>query len=166
MSQRPNSRRESPTWGGSSIPPYSPYPAYSYQPGSTPEQQQRLDSEQSITHGPAYPESQIASRPLRSEAQPSYPIATSGQSVYDSSPYRYACRTDRAPTTSRAPCGSPHLTSHDRWRDSRFVPPDTLMQTVPRALPTPCADSLAPIWNPEGVGRHPGVSAQAHEIPQ
>jgi hypothetical protein len=39
------------------------------------------------------------------------------------------------------------------------------MQTVPRALPTPCADSLAPIWNPEGVGRHPGVSAQEHEIP-
>ena len=65
-----------------------------------------------------------------------------------------------------APCGSPHLTSHDRWRDSRLVPPDTLMQTVPRALPTPYADSLAPIWNPDGVGRHPGVSAQEHEIPQ
>ena len=100
MSQRPNSGRESPTWGGSSIPPYSPYSAYSYQPGSAPEQQQRLDSEQSITRSPAYPESQITSRPLRSD-QPSYPIATSGQSVYGSPPYRYACRTDRAPRTSR-----------------------------------------------------------------
>jgi len=134
MSQRPNSRRESSTWGGSSVPPYPPYPTYSYQPGSTPEQQQRLDSEQSVTRGPAYLESRL---PLRPEAQPSYPIAASGQSVYDSSPYR--------------------------WRDSR--PPDTLMQTVPRALQTPYADSLAPILNPEGVGRRPGVSAQEQEIP-